>query len=113
MRYLFLKIQLLLFVLCVMASCSDSNDEPTVQEPFLEITPSGGEEISSEGGKLTLTVKSNVDWEVTSDQYWCKVTAGDALTGNQALGSRGELVAKFSSGYTQFYLFCYGRISYQ
>lgn len=36
MRYLFFKIQLLLFVLCVMASCSDSNDEPTVQEPFLK-----------------------------------------------------------------------------
>lgn len=90
MRYLFFKIQLLLFVLCVMASCSDSNDEPTVQEPFLEITPSGGEEISSEGGKLTLTVKSNVDWEVTSDQYWCKVTAGDALTGNQTLNLEVE-----------------------
>lgn len=46
MRYLFFKIQLLLFVLCAMASCSDSNDEPTVQEPFLEITPSGGERKS-------------------------------------------------------------------
>lgn len=85
MRYLFFKIQLLLFALCALAACSDDKDEPAVQAPFLEITPSGVEEITSEGGKLTLTVKSNTDWEVTSDKFWCKVTAGEELTGDQVL----------------------------
>lgn len=58
----------------IMAACSDDNEQV---EPIVKISDtvlSSGMTFTKTGGTQTLSIKSNVPLEVTSDKEWCAVT---------------------------------------
>jgi len=54
---------------------------PPPPTPYVTVTPSGGT-IAANGGKNTITVKSNTSWSVTSDADWLKENINQE-TGNK------------------------------
>jgi hypothetical protein len=79
-----MKNAILLFVLVALfaflTTCKDDN--PVIdEEPTLSIDQKGPIDFTDEGGTITINVVSNTnDWNVSSDQTWCKVSkSGNTL----------------------------------
>ena len=59
----------------VVTACSDSDDAPATPEIVIsENILTNGMSFSKTGGTNTLSIKSNVSLEVTSNEDWCTVT---------------------------------------
>lgn len=61
-------------------SCSDSKDSPEAPAVTVAVNPSTFE-ISSEAQTLTLDVKADADWSITSDSEWASVRPGGGMAG--------------------------------
>lgn len=78
--YTFTKLFLLVALLFVSVSCSDSKDEAVVPEfPEKEVVSS-----VTPNGEAILTFSANMNWEVTSSAIWCKFANGSTSMKGEA-----------------------------
>lgn len=78
--YTFTKLFLLVALLFVSVSCSDSKDEAVVPEfPEKEVVSS-----VTPNGETILTFSANMNWEVTSSAIWCKFANGSTSMKGEA-----------------------------
>lgn len=78
--YTFTKLFLLVALLFVSVSCSDSKDEAVVPEfPKEEVISS-----VTPNGETILTFSANMNWEVTSSAIWCKFANGSTSMKGEA-----------------------------
>lgn len=78
--YTFTKLFLLVALLFVFVSCSDSKDEAVVPEfPKEEVISS-----VTPNGETILTFSANMNWEVTSSAIWCKFANGSTSMKGEA-----------------------------
>lgn len=78
--YTFTKLFLLVALLFVSVSCSDSKDEAVVPEfPKEEVISS-----VTPNGETILTFSANMNWEVTSSAIWCKFANGSTSIKGEA-----------------------------
>lgn len=70
-------------LILLLISCSNSANEPEPSNNNLELTGISSE-VKAEGGKMTLQVKSNSEWEITHNCDWLTITpnSGDACQEN-------------------------------
>ena len=69
------KLLFILPLLCLLIGCSDSESENAT----LDISQTSFDDISSEGETITINIRSNATWSISSNNQWCtpEVTTGE------------------------------------
>ncbi|KAA6301493.1 MAG: hypothetical protein EZS26_002367 [Candidatus Ordinivivax streblomastigis] len=108
MKNLFSKTAVVcLFSIALFACGEDENDPKEPKTPYLKIEETANEQLFSvDAGSRVLTVESNVDWEVSSEQTWCvsEKLAGEtdnlkiSVTQNPTGASREAVVTLTAQG---------------
>ena len=71
---------LLILTLLLLANCGSKNgtgtEEPKPNTPVVwTFSPETLADFSADGGSQMITITTNAEWKVTSDQTWCTTSA--------------------------------------